>query len=165
MLNKSQQEILDTLTAEFEKLNSTPSPKGNLINIGALLDTKIQGDKRIAEIEAINDSRKTLRQELVNNIARVLQSDLAKLGMKPEVRLGFVTVKSVGKHVCHSKEFTIYVEFYTTYEYIGGKSRTLLRKPFFRVGANSGQYLTIESLVEGSDFKKSLEILFNEIHF
>ena len=118
MVTKSQKEILDSLTTEFEKMNTKPSMGGSLFDVGSILSQHDADKKRVNEIKLNNATFVGMQLDILKEWSEKLNKDLVQLGLKALHDSHKIKITSIG-HICYTKEITIYVELSNYSERIG----------------------------------------------
>lgn len=85
-MNARQQQLIDELTQEFNRLNSSNTKVGKLINIGAYIDEFNQSEIMKKEIEAYNNAIQKEAQEIFLEEAILLQRDLYDMGIYSTIK-------------------------------------------------------------------------------
>ena len=113
MLTEKQQEIIDSLTSEFNKINKPTEVSSGLINIGGIT-AKFQAEKKAKlENELTQATWKQARYEEAKRIAKMLNADLIPIGLEakiPNNNLDMVIITLSHKRICYTKEISIYIE-------------------------------------------------------
>ena len=85
-MNARQQQLIDELTQEFDRLNSSNTKVGKLINIGAYIDEFNQSEVMKKEVEAYNNAIQKEAQEIFLEEAFMIQNDLYEMGIYSTVK-------------------------------------------------------------------------------
>lgn len=80
-MTQSQQQIIDSIKLEFEKINSKKSYGGNLIDIDGILGDIEKDKNTLREIEINNQYQKELLKQLIEIDVDILNEDLKKVGL------------------------------------------------------------------------------------
>ena len=80
-MTQSQQQIIDSIKLEFEKINSKKSYGGNLIDIDGILGDIDKDKNTLKEMEINNNYQRELIRQLIERDVDILNEDLKKIGL------------------------------------------------------------------------------------
>lgn len=80
-MTQSQQQIIDSIKLEFEKINSKKSHGGNLIDIDGIMGDIEKDKNTIEEIRLNNEWHKSILSEKILADVEILNKDLLKIGL------------------------------------------------------------------------------------
>jgi hypothetical protein len=135
-MNQRQQQLIDELVKEFDKLNSSNQKKGRLLDVSAYIDEFNQSEVMRKEIEAYNNAKIIEAKESFLEEAKLLQCDLSDLGIET-----FIHCNNFNDH-----ELIFKVPGY-------GDKRIFIKRRLQDIALPNGNYIekTIEFVVRISD--------------
>ena len=80
-MTQSQQNIIDSIKLEFEKINNTKSYGGNLIDIDGILGDIDKDKNTLKEVKINNDYQRELIRQRIKIDIDILNEDLNKIGL------------------------------------------------------------------------------------
>ena len=166
MVTKSQKEILDSLTTEFEKMNTKPSMGGSLFDVGSILSQHDADKKRVNEIKLNNATFVGMQLDILKEWSEKLNKDLVQLGLKALHDSYKIKITSIG-HICYSKEITIYVELTNYSERIGNGSERIyngIRYRLLKREFENMEDLIIWSKGEVYSLEGKIKRLYNDVN-
>lgn len=80
-MTNSQQQIIDSIKLEFEKINNTKSYGGNLIDLDGILGNIAKDKNTTEEVRINNEYQDKVLNEMILNDVDLLNKDLNKIGL------------------------------------------------------------------------------------
>jgi hypothetical protein len=168
MLSKTQQEILDTIKSNLEKLNQAELPQGGLINIGAIVNKFEDAETRSSEIELNNKAFSKIRSELLLQSIDILNADLKHLGLKARPQYPnhiekspAIIIDDVQGRTCWNKPLQIEITVGYTTETVGSRNIKVAKEIYFIFRDN--KFNSLKELVDynHNDIASFNKYLFN----
>jgi len=173
-LSESQQQIIDQLVKEFEKINIKPISTGGLINIGQVKENVRAKEVFIKECKLEQDTFKRIVSKQVVADAEKLRADLNELGLDVNYRNDGFCISSfdiikLGDPLKTSLE---YINYDTLTHVIKEKFGAEFHIPLtYKVGHKFGYsyhgieyFHTIEALVHSVGFRTKLERYYESLN-
>ena len=119
MLTTNQQEIINAITNEFNRINE-PIKKNGLIDIASIKTEYTTKQKRISEINLIYKEFYNVRKKLILSDCKRLNKDLNQLNLKAEPNnFSSIIITIINGHLSYLNKICIDYNFITKYDEIG----------------------------------------------
>lgn len=172
MLTESQKNIIQLMTEEFSKLNSTEVESQGLIDISGIIEESNLETQFIKECGAITKAFEGLKIDTMLRDMENIRGDLAKLNLgirrtyenSDSIEI-YPTHKPYGELGYSDKLRLEYITSNYTSRSLGNVSRSIPSKHIIRFRENSISYIqtyTLTELISTKKFKEELKYLYQQ---
>jgi hypothetical protein len=154
-MNQRQQQLIDELVKEFDRLNSSNLNRGSIIKVDAYMEEFNQAEMVKKETEAYNEAVRRVAEKLFLDQASLLQYDLHKLGIKSIVE------DNSNKNEFHSKFIFYYNDYDRAYISLVREKRYIVipngeyiertDKYVVTISSNGPKFDSLRDMAEDSD--------------
>jgi hypothetical protein len=172
MLTESQKNIIQLMTEEFSKLNSTEVESQGLIDIAGIIEQSSLETQFIKECIAITKAFEKLKIDTMLRDMESIRGDLKKLNLgikrtyeNSDSIVIYPTHKPYHELVPSDKLRLEYITSYYTNRSLGNVSRSIPSKYIVRFLENSTFYVhrnTLAGLIATEKFKEQLKYLYKQ---
>ena len=164
-MTQSQQQIIESLKLEFEKMNSRKSYGGNLIDIDGILGDIEKDKNTLKEVQLNNEYQTKILNQRILDDADILNEDLKKIGLiassgtygfnrlsikdeknSSEINIDY-DMSSSYKQLINGNGYTFYTGFSCLSSYIANPNR-------------KREYKDLREVASSPEFKSAIRILY-----